>query len=163
MEEQRSIFHANGVPLKYSIHRVTRACPPSSCRVHSSAFFFFLFFFPLRGKKIVSYLRQGKANPLISLTSSLESPRDSWSRASRVTVTDRSSFVIELVLPRRVITRDGGSSNLTCEVSLPLYFAGTRRILSSRFEFTRYTNEVTYNIRADFQINVSPSIIKSWR
>lgn len=41
MEEQRSIFHANGVPLKYSIHRVTRACPPSSCRVHSSAFSFF--------------------------------------------------------------------------------------------------------------------------
>lgn len=65
MEEQRSIFHANGVPLKYSIHRVTRACPPSSCRVHSSAFFFFLLFFPLRGKKIVSYLRQGKASPLI--------------------------------------------------------------------------------------------------
>lgn len=46
MEEQRSIFHANGVPLKYSIHRVTRACPPSSCRVHSSAFFFSFFLLP---------------------------------------------------------------------------------------------------------------------
>ena len=125
MEEQRSIFHANGVPLKYSIHRVTRACLPSSCRVHSSAFFLFLFSSSLFGvkkkkKKIVSYLGQGRASPLIPwpLLSLLEIVVP---QASQVTATDVSPFVIELVLPRRVITRDGGSSNLTREVSLPLF------------------------------------------
>lgn len=66
MEEQRSIFHANGVPLKYSIHRVIRACPPSSCRVHSSAFSFFFSPSPSTWEeKIVSYLRQERTSPLI--------------------------------------------------------------------------------------------------
>lgn len=67
MEEQRSIFHANGVPLKYSIHRVTRACPPSSCRVHSSAFFLFLFsssLFVVKKKK-KSFLTLDRGGPAL--------------------------------------------------------------------------------------------------
>lgn len=121
----------------------------------------FPFSFPLlRGKK--SFLTLERRGPALWFPDLLSNccSRDarSWGVAG---YGSSSSFVIELVSPRRVITRDGGSSNLTCEVSL-LLFPGTRGILSSRFEFTRYTNEVTYNIRADFQINVSPSIIKSW-
>lgn len=126
----------------------------------------FPFSFPLplpRGKKSFLTLdRRGSALWFPDLLSNCCSrdPR-SWGVAG-YGYGSSSSFVIELVSPRRVITRDGGSSNLTCEVSLLLFPGGTRGILSSRFEFTRYTNEVTYNIRADFQINVSPSIIKSW-
>lgn len=121
MEEQRSIFHANGVPLKYSIHRVTRACPPSSCRVHSSAFFLFLFssslFVVKKKKKIVSYLGQGRASPLIPwpLLSLLEIVVP---RASQVTATDVSVCYRARSAEKGDYSR---SSNLTREVSLPLF------------------------------------------
>lgn len=119
MEEQRSIFHANGVPLKYSIHRVTRACPPSSCRVHSSAFFLFLFsssLFVVKKKKKNRFLPwTGEGQPFDSLTSLLKIVVP---RASQVTATDVSVCYRARSAEKGDYSR---SSNLTREVSLPLF------------------------------------------
>ena len=141
MEEQRSIFHANGVPLKYSIHRVTRACPPSSCRVHSSAFFLFLFssslFVVKKKKKIVSYLGQGRASPLIPwpLLSLLEIVVP---QASQVTATDVSVCYRARSAEKGDYSRwrKFESDSWSFVAPLHLYFAvnRTRGILSSRFE-----------------------------
>ena len=121
MEEQRSIFHANGVPLKYSIHRVTRACPPSSCRVHSSAFFLFLFsssLFVVKKKKNRFLPWTGEGQPFDSLTSPL-SPRDCCSTG----VAGYSYRRLSVCYRARSAEKGdySRSSNLTREVSLPLF------------------------------------------
>lgn len=91
------------------LHPVVYTLPPFS---------FPFFFFPLRGKKkIVPYLGQ----PFDSLISPLSNLLEILDHGRHSLQLRTSSFVIELVLPRRVITRDGGSSNLTREVSLLLF------------------------------------------
>lgn len=95
------------------LHPVVYTLPPFS---------FPFFFFPLRGKKKNCSLPwTGESQPFDSLISPLSNLLEILDHGRRSLQLRTSSFVIELVLPRRVITRDGGSSNLTREVSLPLF------------------------------------------
>lgn len=138
MEEQRSIFHANGVPLKYSIHRVTRACPPSSCRVHSSAFFLFLFsssLFVVKKKKNRFLPWTGEGQPFDSLTSPL-SPRDCCSTGVAGYSYRRLRLLSSSFCREGWLLAKFESDSWSFVAPLHLYFAvnRTRGILSSRFE-----------------------------
>ena len=120
MEEQRSIFHANVVPLKYSIRRVTRACPPSSSPVYALRLFLFTVCPPPRWQEKNHFLLLSRRGPRIfwfpDLIPDLSSP-DPYHGAAGEIAADLSPSLLRLprwnryaIYARLTLTRGETSS-----------------------------------------------------